>query len=228
MASTKLEKAKKRAQQRVKQRVVAGVLVLVGVVHAAAPHHFVIDWPSVALIFGGAFVVFVPLDRIGSLIKSFKFGGAEVVLRKVKDLDDSVKAAEIEEGERKIDVHASAVPQLESEGASNLAIDDRIQALLSTDKEMALMRVALEIQKLLTKLYVSAGGQVPRNGIVWRTTLDFLVEKDVIKPATANACLGFRNVRNELIHSSGAPLPDAVIASALDSGISLIKLLSSL
>ena len=52
--------------------------------------------------------------------------------------------------------------------------------------------------------------------------------KDWLEDQIAKALVEFRDVRNQLIHPSGGSVTDALIASAVDSGIKLLRLLTGL
>ena len=94
-------------------------------------------------------------------------------------------------------------------------------------KEMALIKTGIEIERVLTDLYQAAGGTVPRTGIVWSRAIEFLVSKGDLAPATSRACIEFRNVRNQLIHPSGGKVADALVTSAVDSGVKLLRILTN-
>ena len=55
-----------------------------------------------------------------------------------------------------------------------------------------------------------------------------LVQAGRITPQVSTALTEFRNVRNQLIHTSGGRVPDEAVSSAVDSGIKLLKLLENI
>jgi hypothetical protein len=198
-------------------RLIGALLIVGAALHAFKPAWLTLDWPSITLILVGVFLLFVPLDEIGTVIESLEFGKTKILFRKVEKLDRSVKDAEMQEG-----ITDAPVPRDSPEGR----IENRIQALLSTDKEMALIKIGIEIERVLSELYESEGQTIMRPGLVWRQAVDFLEEKGAISFATSTACLQFRDIRNQLIHPSGADVPEELVTSAVDSGLKLLRILS--
>jgi Sec-independent protein translocase protein TatA len=198
-------------------RLVAVLLIVAGALHAFKPQWLMLDWPSIALILVGVLLLFFPLDEIGEVIESLEIGKTKILFRKVKRLDESVNNAEMQEA-------TTPKPALRAYGEDE--IDQQIQMLLSADKEMALVKIGVELERILAELYQKAGGDIPRTRMTWRQALEFLESKGEISRATARACIEFRNVRNQLIHSSGGRVPDSVVTSAVDSGIKLLRILS--
>jgi hypothetical protein len=204
-------------RKRWQGRLVAGLLIVAGALHAFKPQWLTLDWPSIALILVGVLLLFLPLDEIGEVIESLEIGKTKILFRKVKRLDESVNHAEMQEA-------TTPKPALRAYGEDE--IDEQIQMLLSADKEMALVKIGVELERILAELYQKAGGDVPRTGMTWRKALEFLESKGKVSAATSRACIQFRNVRNQIIHSSGGPVPDSVVTSAVDSGIKLLRILS--
>ena len=203
-------------------RLISGLLIAVGILHAVKPKWLKLDWPSIATIFVGIVLLFVPLNNIGGVIESLEIGKTKILFRKVKSLDESVDDAEKQE----VSTSKLMLP-MEFAARPRDEVDD-IEAALSDDKEVALIRIGIEIERVLTDLYQNAGGYVPPNGIIWSKTTQFLVNKGDLSPATSRACIEFRNVRNQLIHPSGGKVADELVVSALDSGIKLLRLLTNI
>jgi hypothetical protein len=91
---------------------------------------------------------------------------------------------------------------------------------------MMLVRIGIEIERVLVQL--DNGDSPSKRPIVWSRTVGSLAERGVITPQIAKALVEFRDVRNQLIHPSGGSVTDALIASAVDSGIKLLRLLTGL
>ncbi len=196
------------------------VLVALGLLHAVAPTLLTLDWPTVGMICAGLFLIFVPVEKIGDVIQSLEIGNTKILFRQVKALNKSVGIAEAEEAEQ--------APKMLQASAATPAPSYSFEKLLSVDKEMALIGISLEIEKQLAALAQKSGTISPTFAANWHQATTTLVQRQVITPATASALTEFRQVRNQLIHPvSGVP-PEAVVASAIDSGIKLLQLLSAL
>jgi hypothetical protein len=74
-------------------RLIAGLLIVGGVVHAFKPAWLTLDWPSVALILLGILLLFLPFNDLGSVVESLEIGKTKILFRKVKLLDDTVEEA---------------------------------------------------------------------------------------------------------------------------------------
>jgi hypothetical protein len=219
-------------------RLIAVLLILAGAVHAFKPAWVTLDWPSIALILVGVLLLFVPLEDLGAVIESLEFGKTKILFRKVKQLDESVERAVNSEADvDRPEVESSpglalneAGRQVEAEGQrspwGDFFSDPRNRTLFDTDKEMMLVRIGIEIERVLVQL--DNGDSPSKRPIVWSRTVGSLAERGVITPQIAKALVEFRDVRNQLIHPSGGSVTDALIASAVDSGIKLLRLLTGL
>jgi hypothetical protein len=108
-------------------------------------------------------------------------------------------------------------------------LDDwHMRSLLETDKEMALIRIGIEIERILAGLERDNGITARTPGVVWSRTIKSLEQQGQITPQIAKALTEFRNVRNQLIHPSAGAVPEALVTSAVDSGLKLLRLLSSI
>jgi hypothetical protein len=161
-------------------KLVAGLLIVAGILHAVKPAWLNMDWPSIALIFVGLLLLFVPLNDIGGIIESLEIGKTKILFRKVKGLDESVKDAERQQASTE---STTAQASFRVSGHYDNG-DEQIEALLSADKEMALVRIGIEIERVLTDLFQAAGGTVPRTGIVWSRAIEFLESRGDLVPAT--------------------------------------------
>lgn len=219
-------------------RLIAVLLILAGAVHAFKPAWVTLDWPSIALMLVGVLLLFVPLEDLGAVIESLEFGKTKILFRKVKQLDESVeRAVNSETDVDRPGVESSpglalneAGRQVEAEGQrspwGDFFSDPRNRTLFDTDKEMMLVRIGIEIERVLVQL--DNGDSPSKRPIVWSRTVGSLAERGVITPQIAKALVEFRDVRNQLIHPSGGSVTDALIASAVDSGIKLLRLLTGL
>ena len=144
----------------------------------------------------------------------------------MKRLDESVNRAELEIVTPSLS--SAAVEHRQESGAVFTDAEQRIELLLSSDKEMALIRVGVEIERVLAELERGLPASSPVRGIVWSRTMRNLVQAGRITPQISTALTEFRNVRNQLIHPSGGRVPDAAVSSAVDSGLKLLKLLQNI
>jgi hypothetical protein len=106
--------------------------------------------------------------------------------------------------------------------------DRRMRSLLETDKEMALIRIGIEIERILAGLERDNGIAARTPGVVWSRTIKGLEQQELITPQMAKALIEFRNVRNQLVHPSAGAVPESLVTSAVDSGLKLLRLLSSI
>jgi hypothetical protein len=75
-------------------------------------------------------------------------------------------------------------------------LDDRqMRSLLETDKEMALIRIGIEIERVLADLERRAGLATSSPAIVWSRTMRNLQQSELITPQISKALTEFRNVR---------------------------------
>jgi hypothetical protein len=221
------------------RRLVAGLLIIAGAVHAFKPAWLALDWPTIAVILVGVVLLFVPLEDWGIVLESFEIGKAKFLLRKVKQLDESVERAVSEEvaGANQPKITPSpGLPddeverQVETEGQrspwGDFFVDPRNRRLFDTDKEMMLIRIGIDIERILVQL--DRGVAASSRPIVWSRTVENLAARGIITPQIAKALIEFRDVRNRLIHPSGGSVTNAFIASAVDSGIKLLRLLTGI
>lgn len=103
--------------------------------------------------------------------------------------------------------------------------EEGILDLASRDKESAVVRLAIEIEKELASVYYPMGaGAGP--AVTMRELVEALVSRHILSRPTADAIIDFRDVRNKVIHPAKAgKVPDSVLASTIDSGIRLLRLL---
>ena len=199
------------------------ILALV-IVHVVDPTRVQIDWQSVALVSLIIALVYAPeLSAVLPLIKRVKIGAAEIEMREsLKKLHDEVEEAESATGVGPtLDLKVSANETC----ALSENTENRILALAARDKESAVVRLAIEIEKALSLLFQNAGlGEKPPRTI--RDTVEQLISKGILPPKVGEAIIEFRNVRNKVIHPmAGALVDDSILTSAIDSGLRILRLL---
>jgi hypothetical protein len=209
------------------KRVLVGVLVLgVAVAHSLWPGRVQLDWPTVALL--AIFISIVAareLSKFLPMVKRLKLGDAEIELEgAVQKLHEEVEKAEESTGSEMI---VEAVRHADSVEARPGGSEKDILDLASRDKESAVVRLVMEIEKDLGRLFQQAnlGARPPRT---IREMVGQLVAKGVLSTETGKAIIEFRNVRNQVIHpTQGGAVPESVLVSAIDSGLRILRLLRS-
>jgi hypothetical protein len=212
-------------------QVIAFLLIFGGILHALKPQVVTLDWPEVVVIAIGIILIVIPLGNIGALIESLEWGKTKILFREVRKLDETVTSAEHETMATSDLSTEGPVPLDTSEPRSEVSSSEwtkKIETLLSTDPEMALIRIGVEIERMLDELEGRDGTRTPSSGIVWSRTMRNLQTKRIITPQTVTALTDFRNVRNQLIHPTGGRVADSLVISTVDSGIKLLRLLSTL
>jgi hypothetical protein len=193
------------------RKTLAVVVFVIALAHIIFPNRVQIDWPTIALIGICILLIFAPkLSWILPYVKRIKIGEAEVEMQEsIQRLHHDVKKAE------------SAVGIAGHEPGGS---EERILDLASRDKESAIVRLAIEIEKELETLYRRADpGTDPPKTI--RELVHELESKGVLSPAVGKAIIEFRDVRNRVIHPRAGQVHAYVLSSALDSGIRILRLL---
>ncbi|HXJ14089.1 MAG TPA: hypothetical protein VNH19_17575 [Candidatus Limnocylindrales bacterium] len=210
------------------KRVLIGVLVLgVAVAHSLWPGRVQLDWPTVALL--GIFISIVAAREISNflpMVKRLKLGEAEIEMQEaVQKLHQEVENAEESTGPEMV---VEAVRRPDSVEARPGTSEEHILDVASRDKESAVVRLVIEIEKELGRLFQEAnlGSHPPRT---IREMVDQLVAKNVLSREAGKAIIEFRNVRNQVIHpTQGGTVPESVLVSAIDSGVRILRLLRSI
>jgi hypothetical protein len=210
------------------RQFLAGILVLgLIVAHVGWSTRIPLDWPTIALL--GIFLTILAtpeLSKVLPLIKRFKAGEVEIELEEsVQKLHLEVEKAEQSEGilvaSRERREKRLTAPQDER------GTEDAILTLAAQDKESAVVRLAIEIERELAALYhkKEVASEVPKT---IRELVNQLVAKGILSSSTGTAIIEFRDVRNRVIHPTvGGTVPPPVLASAIDSGIRILRILRS-
>lgn len=210
------------------RRVLAGVLVSgVIVAHVGWSSHVSLDWPTIALVAIVVGIVFAPeISKLLPLIKRIKVGEAEIELQEsVQKLHKEVEKAEEGTGAQValwVSHPKRAEAAQEEPGSENAILD-----LAAKDKESAIVRLTIEIEKELAALFAKKklGAKPPKT---IRELVEQLVAAQSLSRATGTAILEFRDVRNRVIHPNQAgTVPPSALASAIDSGIRILRILRS-
>jgi hypothetical protein len=210
------------------RRILAGVLVsAVIVAHVGWSSHVSLDWPTIALVGFVVAVLFAPeISQLLPLIKRIKIGEAEIELQEsVQKLHQEVEKAEEGTGAQVAlwESHPRRAGVAQEEPGSENAILE----LAAKDKESAIVRLTIEIEKELAALFAKKkfGAKPPKT---IRELVEQLVAAQSLSRATGAAIIEFRDVRNRVIHPNQAgTVPLSVLASAIDSGIRILRILRS-
>ncbi len=207
--------------------LLAITIFAIALLHIFWPSHVQLDWPTITLL-----AIFISLfgapqlTKLLPFIKRLKFGEAEIELHEtLQRLHKDTEEAEEDSAQRvsrylPTSTVTNNLISREREGS-----EDAILELASRDKETAVVRVAIEIEKELARLFIAAElGLHPPKSI--RSMVEQLAAKGVLPKATAKAIIEFRNVRNKIIHPSQIDaVPESALGSSIDSGIRLLRLL---
>lgn len=207
--------------------IMAGLFfVAVGLTHAIWPQKVSADWPTVALLTLGVALLF--RHRISAVlpyIKRLKLGEAEIEMReKLEYLRANV--AKLEEKVPPKTVVNVPAPGPGGAGEKEESLQTRILELAVKDRDAALIRLSVEIERQLALLSQKAG--LKETSATWRKTVDALLQADVIEPTLAKAIIEFRDVRNQVIHSGlRGPVKREIITRAIDDGLIILQYLKA-
>jgi hypothetical protein len=210
------------------RRVIAGLLVSgLIVAHVGWSARVPLDWPTLTLVAVAVGIVFAPeLSKLLPLIKRIKVGEAEIELQEsVRKLHEEVEKAEAGTGARiafRENPAGGTRPSEQEAGSENAILD-----LAARDRESAIVRLTIEIEKELAVLFEKRNpGSKPPKTI--RELAEQLVATRSLSQATGTAILEFRDVRNRVIHpNQAATVPPSALASAIDSGVRILRILRS-
>jgi hypothetical protein len=206
--------------------VIAALFCILAVLHTIWPTKFALDWPSVALLATALGLCFLPeLAELAPLVKSLKLGAAQIEMRELTD----TLAASVTKSEE-------SIPAIEAAGVTDAIKEDQYKRLVNTDieahitdlaakdKQAALLRLSVELEKALFVLHGELGLRNETKGLLsFRDLVAHLKRFGAINAETEQSLLEFRKVRNDIAHAS---FVDASIQnSAIDSGIRLLRLL---
>jgi uncharacterized protein YutE (UPF0331/DUF86 family) len=207
--------------------LLAITIFVIASLHIFWPNHVQLDWPTITILAISISLIGAPeLSKLLPFIKRLKIGEAEIELHEtLQKLHKDTEQAEEDSVwriSRYLPTYAVRNNLINPERETS---EDAILELASRDKETAVVRVAIEIEKELARLFQAAElGSHPPKSI--RIMVDQLAAKGVLPKATAKAIIEFRNVRNKVIHPSQVDIvPQSALASSIDSGVRLLRLL---
>src|ERR1700722_11857635 len=214
------------SQYLTKRTISVGLLALFATIHCIAPSRLALDWPTVA-VFGVALLLFVgpEVEYLLPFIKKFKLGSAELELiqRSTTQLAIDVEKSEEEGGSPKKQLEATTTAERDlhfnidavvsepySAGEAqtlNRILDTGIEAqildLASRDKQAALLRLAVEIEREVFMLHGVLGlrnSPDSRGGRSARMALVELKKHRTISEDTYRGLVDFWKVKNLLAH----------------------------
>jgi hypothetical protein len=205
----------------------AGILFLFAVAHSVYPTKFQLDWPTVTLLAIALAVCFMPeLRTFMPHVKSLKVGSAEIEMRELTTvLNASVTKSE-ESGSTVEAVIVSEVSKEEQyKRLANTNVEAHIADLAAKDKQAALLRLSVELEKELFVLHGQLGLRNETKGVLsFRQLVSHLRRHGAINTETEISLLEFREVRNQISHAATL-YPASILTSAIDSGIRLLRVI---
>jgi hypothetical protein len=176
-------------------------------------------WPLVMLI---AMLVFrAELKSVLTRVRKGKILGNEL------ELDEN-----LDNLERGIAGVVEAVPVLADPeaGAARVsdASDSDIMARARGDARLALILAAGAIEKELREILAVTGLHQGRFNMPSRAMLRTLEERGMIPPSLSETIDSFWGVRNQIVHAHGMGASEPEVLRALDSGLSLLRLLRAI
>lgn len=201
----------------------AGILLfLLGLFHAIWPRFLTLDWPTVALLgLGAAFCFASKFPEMMPYVKRLKLGEAEIELRGATDEigQNLEKVAEAQPVKKMAEALVDSRASVSGDG-----IEAQILDLAAKDREAALIRLGIEIEKLLAVLCKQTN--LADTSGTWQKTVAVLVQKGVLDSSLGKAIIEFRNVRNQVIHSGlRGPVKKDILARAIDEGLKILQYL---
>jgi hypothetical protein len=239
-----------------KRTLAVGVLALLATIHCIVPSRLALDWPTVAVL-GVALLLFVgpEVEYFLPFIKKFKLGSAEVELieRSATQLAIAVEKSEESEVEdqnpkkqltivtlerdlqHNVDALVSNPPYAgEAQRFSRILdtdIESQILDLASRDKQAAILRLAVEIEREIFLLHGVLGLRSRRSKPAYmaRMALEELAKHGTISGELFTGLIDFWKVKNLLAHARFSMREETpVFSSTLDSGIRLLRLLKAI
>jgi hypothetical protein len=211
-----------KAKKRFASVTTATVLFGIAIVHGFFPSRFTLDWPAVALIgLSGVILHWRKIEALLPLIKRLKLGEAEIeIQQKTGELAHSVQDSERE---------AKQLPTVgipESELASK-SIEHEILDLAARDKSAAMIRLSMELEREVLSLQGMLGLRNQARTNTLAEALRQLKEHKAITNRMTVAIEEFWEIRSGLLHGTSI-FPEALLTSALDSGMRLLALLRAI
>ncbi len=194
--------------------VVFVVLVAAATVHALFPDLLQLDWQALTLIILACLILGVP--RLAELLggAKFKVGEFELELGELAaDLEQATAASEAKASVaalslapgrgRPADRSRAAGDGSQRGEAPDTGFEEALLVLAARDRQAAILRLGVEIDRRVDEL--AAEGAAPPADL-------------------GGAVAAFRTLRKRIAHGPGTP-PAAVLTSAIDSGLRLVRLL---
>lgn len=203
--------------------VVSGtILIVVAVIRAFSPNRVLLDWPVLVALCAGIALLFLPqIIYALPFIKKVRWGDKEIEIQ--------ARVEVLSEGVEKLKQEPPSKLSNQGEGELELRerlledkIESKILELSKYDKESALLRLAIEIEKELLILCRAMDVEPERR--TWRALVTELLKKDVLSKPMADAILEFRDVRNSVIHSGfGGPILEDSLTRTIENGLALLR-----
>ena len=180
-------------------------------------------WPVFAFV--ALFAFRADIRAVLPRLKRGKLLGQEI------ELQESLVA--LESSAQQAVAAVATVPQLPSasaavqvEVAREQSATDRIVAEAARSPKVALIMLAIELESSLRKLLASLGEQLPDKPLSFRQGLRVLAGRGGLPSFVAASAIQFYDVRSRLLHGHRAS--DDEVLSAIDSGITILRVLSAI
>jgi hypothetical protein len=217
------------------QRLLLAVAVLAGaIIHSLNPGRLALDWPTIALIGFALLLVIAPeIESVAPFIKKLKIAGTEIELQqRTSELWLSVERSEKSEPSTSPAEDADEVPEPQDQFRPQLldtTVEAKILDLAARDKQSALMRLAIEIERELILLHGTLGLRNRFRGANVRQIIEQLHQHEAISTEIRDGLSEFWEVRNRIAHAQFSfSETNPVLNSALDSGLRLLRLLKGI
>ncbi|HXM96920.1 MAG TPA: hypothetical protein VN982_00440 [Candidatus Dormibacteraeota bacterium] len=220
-----------------KRPIIILVLLTFVAVHSVLPSRLGLDWPSVAVL-GIAFSLWlVPRwETLLPFVKTLKVGRTEIELREQADAL-AISVAKSEEPEpmsttgqvqapESAEVPKASLPDDPYRRLVNTNVEAHILDLAAQDKQAALMRLAIEIEKEVLILHGALGLRNQQKARSFREFLEQLRRHGAISNDIREGLLEFWRVRSQIAHSQLSD--NSILTSALDSGLRLLRLIKAI
>jgi hypothetical protein len=157
------------------------------------------------------------------------------LLRRVRKATSAFGSLELDPEVERLDeateeAEESIRPQLPREVArpdGGTDVADAILRLAAQDARLGVVKLVTEIEVRVRDLASVAGHESPQK-VPWHRLVEWLVERGTVPPGVASAVDLIRPVRNRVVHGQDRDLNDADVATTIDAGLRLLRILDAI
>ena len=206
------------------------ILLVLVLAHCISPSRFILDWPSIFLLGVALCLLLAPqLKILLPFVKAINVGETEIHLREQAiALAVSVEQLEATPSPSQLpapDASVTALGEVHYKRLLNTSVEAHILDLSGRDKQAALMRLAIEIEKEVLVLHGALGLRNQYESGSFRSLVEQLLRHGAITDEMKRGLMEFWHVRNQIAHFYLSD--DALLTSALDSGLRLLRLVKT-